>query len=643
MQSVGFTAGLRQNECRLPFIKSLQEGFELCCGITAIHRAINQWLSSGVNHDTEGMNPFRLFYFTTRMKFLLIFVFVVTAGLTVFSQALSETQVEKALGNSEPAHMAANDSLLLATFLKADSSERVRLLRIFNQLSKESNLYTATRSMLWKAVVLSRPPFSKPSNGFEAMQKAVSKAVESGDAYLMLQCFETYGDYCMTFSKPEAALFYFLKSAELRKEIGDDYLFIKNVIHFDKIGVLLYQMEEYKEAVYYISLSLKIPLTLPANHTSTMNTMGLCYQRMGNYDSALYWYKRSIENATALKDTVWEAIVSGNMGSLYFEKEEYEKALPLLWRDYETNFYNEPDNTANTLHRIALVYLHQRKTDSALLLARKAMHLVEAQGPDNGSYRRNVYKALSLIFRKLGNADSAFFYSDKYNHLHDSIVQSVAANRLDVVKTKLDFEEKSNSIKALIAEKKTEKTRQNLLLGCMVMLIATGWFYFRWQRQQNLNRQQDLLHQKQMAEAKANNANEKLEEFTQHLISKNELIANLQEALQQQNIQTNEELLHQTILTENDWLRFKDMFEKANPGFTTRLKQQVPEITTAELRLATLIKLNVGNKHIASMLGISTDAVRKTKSRLRQRLQITLEDGLEDYIKNMDSSLFPSK
>ena len=559
-------------------------------------------------------------------------------SITVFSQSFNEAQFKKALSNDKPSQIAEYDFLLISAHIKADSSERVRLLDLYTSLNGSSNIYTAARSMVWKAVVISRPPFNKPGEGFINMQKAVSKAVESGDEYLMAQCFEYYGDHCFSFGKPEAALFYFLKTAELRKKLGDKFFFKKNVSHFGKVGELLYKMQEYRDAVQYINLTLSIPVKPPANHTSSMNTMGLCYQRLGNYDSAMYWYNRSMESAKADNDTVWEAIVSGNIGSLYFDKKEDVKALPLLWSDYNTTINSEPNNAGNTLHRIALIYLRNGKADSALLLARKALTIVNAYKQGNGIFRRNANGALHKIFRETGRPDSALYYGDIYTHLNDSIIQSVAANRADVVQTKLDFEKTSNHIKTLMAEKKTEKNRRNLLLAGIVMLLTTAWFYFRWQRQQNLNRQQELQHQKQLAEAEAKNASDKLDEFTQSLISKNELIETLQQQLQQQNIQTNEELLNQTILTENDWLRFKDMFDKANPGFTSNLKKQVPDITTAELRLATLIKLNIGNKHIASMLGTSADAVRKTKSRLRQRLQITLEDGLEDYIKGIETS-----
>lgn len=109
----------------------------------------------------------------------------------------------------------------------------------------------------------------------------------------------------------------------------------------------------------------------------------------------------------------------------------------------------------------------------------------------------------------------------------------------------------------------------------------------------------------------------------------------LQQQLLLQNVEINEELLNQSILTENDWLRFKDMFDKANPGFIEQLKSIAPDISAAEIRFAALTRLNLGNKHMAAMLGIGTDAVRKTKSRLRVRLQLPAETELENFIKSI--------
>jgi len=566
------------------------------------------------------------------MKITAIFLLLL-CSFHLKAEAIDEKQLLLLVAEKDKTLFQKTDSTLVAFYHKSGDPEKKQLLRFFSANAGSSDPYIAARCLLWQGVIVLRPPFNNSQEPFGLMQQAIRRAIESGDEYLMVQCFEIFALNCTSMGRPETALFYLLKTAEIRKRIGDDFFFTKNKDHFGTIGDLLYKMQEYEQAIQYIHLAINDTGRLVNRHMISMNTMGLAYQRMGKSDSALYWYNKAMEAAIVNKHLVWQGIISGNTGSLYFDMHEDEKALPLLWRDYYSSLPGEINNAGNTLHRIALILLRKGKSDSALHLARQAFHIVNTVHSPNPLFIKNACYALGEVFKKKLVTDSAFFYADQFHHLNDSINRSAAANRMDVVQTKLDFEKLSSNINTLLREKEAEKTRRNYLVAAILLLVAAGWFYFRWQRQQYINRQQSLLHRQQIAETEITNAREKLEEFTRHLVEKNVLIENLNAQLQQQNLQVNEALQNQTILTENDWLRFKEMFEKAHPGFISKLQQAAPDITTAELRLAALIRLNLGNKHIASMLGIGTDAVRKTKSRLRQRLNITLEDGLEDFIR----------
>lgn len=572
------------------------------------------------------------------MKAFPLLIICMVACTLLQAQPIDEKWLLRMVSDPSKKTMGYNDSLLLKLYGKADSASRVQMLGFFDKGSSSGNHYTAARCLVWKGIMLRRPPFNNQQEADMLMQQANNRAVESGDEYLQVQCFENYAADCMSQGKPETALFYYLKSVALRKGLDDVYFRYKTPAVYGTIGELLHKMQEYAQSTWYIQQSFAAQPT-GSLYTSAYNTIGLNYQRLQQYDSALYNYTQAIQHAESDHDSVWVGIVSGNIGSLYFEQGQDAKAFPLLWKDYHSCLLIEPRNAGNTLQRIAMIYLRRGQTDSALLLARNSLRLVQKPGVGyNAAFVRNAYGTLSEVFKKTGRPDSAFFYGDIYHHLKDSINQVVAANRADVARVRLDFEMGNNRIQALLQEKQAEKIWRNLLVAALTLLLISGWLYFRWQRQRHFIKQQALLHQQQMAAAEIKNAQEKLAAFTQKSIEKNELIEKLQAQLQQQNLQVNDELLNQTILTENDWLRFKDMFDKANPGFMHQLKSIAPDITTAEIRLAALIKLNLGNKHIASMLGIGTDAVRKTKSRLRQRLQIDNETELEDIIKTIPST-----
>lgn len=87
-----------------------------------------------------------------------------------------------------------------------------------------------------------------------------------------------------------------------------------------------------------------------------------------------------------------------------------------------------------------------------------------------------------------------------------------------------------------------------------------------------------------------------------------------------------------TILTEDDWDRFKTLFEKMHPAFFMKLQERVKDITAAELRMAALTRLQLSTHQIASILGISANSVYKTKQRLRQRLNLDPETSMEEKI-----------
>ena len=86
-----------------------------------------------------------------------------------------------------------------------------------------------------------------------------------------------------------------------------------------------------------------------------------------------------------------------------------------------------------------------------------------------------------------------------------------------------------------------------------------------------------------------------------------------------------------TILTEQDWDQFKELFEKMYPMFFQRLKTSAPDITVAEQRMAALTRLQLTTRQMASMQGISPDSVHKTRQRLRQRMGVSNDTNLEEF------------
>ncbi|HEX7844826.1 MAG TPA: hypothetical protein VF476_03435, partial [Chitinophagaceae bacterium] len=144
-----------------------------------------------------------------------------------------------------------------------------------------------------------------------------------------------------------------------------------------------------------------------------------------------------------------------------------------------------------------------------------------------------------------------------------------------------------------------------------------------------------LLMEQEIASAK-----EQMKMFTDNIVEKTNLIEKLEMQVKGAAITSGQQLIiteltQQTILTEEDWNKFKSLFEKIYPGFFITLKEKFPDITVAEQRMAALTRLHLTTKQIASMLGISVDSVHKSRQRLRQRFQVGTDANLDELVANL--------
>jgi DNA-binding CsgD family transcriptional regulator len=67
-------------------------------------------------------------------------------------------------------------------------------------------------------------------------------------------------------------------------------------------------------------------------------------------------------------------------------------------------------------------------------------------------------------------------------------------------------------------------------------------------------------------------------------------------------------------------------------NFFTKLKENHPELSSSELKLAALVRLNLNLKESATILGISPESVKTSRHRLRKKLNLGEEQNLADYL-----------
>ena len=87
-----------------------------------------------------------------------------------------------------------------------------------------------------------------------------------------------------------------------------------------------------------------------------------------------------------------------------------------------------------------------------------------------------------------------------------------------------------------------------------------------------------------------------------------------------------------TKVSDSIWKQFNEYFLLSNPNFTNNLLKAHPNLSPAEIKLSALLRLNLDSKQIASILFQNYDSVRVSRSRLRKKLLLEIDDNLVSYL-----------
>jgi DNA-binding CsgD family transcriptional regulator len=473
-------------------------------------------------------------------------------------------------------------------------------------------------------------------------EQALYDAYKTDDDYFIAYVCWTCGQIMQQNGEIELSATYYLKTDEILSSLQQQpsYVHILQV----SLGEMLFQTHDYEKCIEYTKKGLaNDPDTSNAEEHLRIrywNTIGQAYQQLGQLDSAMVNYMRSMQLGEKMNDTTWRGINSGCIGQVFFLRKEYGVAKPLLEYDYNINREAKPNVAAFSLQWMAKIDLIQGNRDSALMHIKESLRLLAASRyfvMQKTNYLQYAYYTAADVFRELGNTDSFYCYNQRYDLLHDSLERVITLGSIKLAQLRIDNEKNYQTIQQLNRQEEVEKLTRNFIIAFLIALSVIIVLVLNRQKQKLKYKEQLALREKAAAKTEVTAAREQLKMFTQNIIEKSNLIEKLEQQLRQSESafghqQLIDNLMQQTILTENDWEKFKTLFEKIHPGFFLKLKENVADITTAELRLAVLTRLHLNTKQIAAILAISPNSVNKTRQRLRQRFQLHGDSHMKEFI-----------
>jgi DNA-binding CsgD family transcriptional regulator len=458
-----------------------------------------------------------------------------------------------------------------------------------------------------------------------------------------------YGAHIRPYPNMDEVATYYLLSIQLYEQLP---FFDRMYAKYGALAEVLFHTEDYRPSVDYGLKALKGETWIKENYDySTMirylNTLGQGYFKLGMLDSAAYFYRRSKQMAAEKGNTQWVGINASNEGELYLANGDLQKAFNLFEQGYLANKGLDLPIESFSLAGMGQALFKMGETEKGKRLLWQALGAaLQSPGKQRWQvayYRKDALTTLARVHRQQNRPDSFYYYSLEADRLEDSMVKVISLSNLRMAQIKGEVEQyRMQSSQATEKQQRNIMWRNLIIAGIVVAASVIILLLSRQNRILELKRQMAEVKQ-QAADAEIAAARKQLDLFTHSLHEKTRLL----DQLQQQgttdgsvlHLQMMQDLTRQAILTEDDWQYFRTSFDKIYPSFFILLRQAAPDITMAEQRMAALTLLKINNKEIATILGISPESVRKTRQRLRQRLQLNTQDDLASCLQTLAQAI----
>jgi len=386
--------------------------------------------------------------------------------------------------------------------------------------------------------------------------------------------------------------------------------------------------------------------------------LGSCLEKEGNYLEALEHQKNSLKLFQQINDLEGIAVVHENIGSIYEDLTQFTLAHEYFEKSL---LYFENKNgiqQINVLNNIGDVYRKTGEYKKALIYTEKALFLAEKYKDHHQI--ESAHRDLAKNYALQQDHEKAYQHLSMYSDLKEEQFLKQNFRQLNVLQTIYETQQKETQIELLTKQNTINEANHHfMLLGGAALVFVTGIsFFFINRKRKEKSKLQNYKQRMLQAELDKKEIEEKklqdviqlktasLSKYSLNIAQKNKLITDLSSTLKKMSTRSKmdtpaklKELAKEldfALQQEDEWDEFMSFFEDIHPQFFKEISKKAnSKLTSAELRLAMLLRLNLSSKEIASILRVTPDSVRVARYRLRKKLPINSKQELVHFFMNL--------
>lgn len=461
--------------------------------------------------------------------------------------------------------------------------------------------------------------------------------------------------------KNNEALSNYLQALSINKKLNKGLNIAYNHFNiasiYQEIGKSSLALESYQRAQDYFEAKKRIK-----ELGSLYNNVGNVYYDLMQYPEAEEYYKKSfrIKDSLGLEKKLGNAL--NNLGSVYEAQKMYKKAIEYFSRavGIEQKFGHKMGES-RALFNLANAHMKLGEYDTAEPYGIKSLAIaLEIESLDRIV---KAYFILSEINELKKSFQEALSYNKLYVQYKDSLLNKESmliaeelSNKYLVQIEEIGLKEKEKEVQLLKETQIAQRWKIYSLVVSIILLLLGASLIYRLQKNKAKSKISELNSEKQSIQEKnrlisdeaqltlkqnqnlkdrLEDSNKRLASHTLYLVEKNKFLENLKSEIKSNKPNENLiKLIDSEINSKGDWQKFQHFFDQVHVDFFDRLTTEFKDLSPADIRLCSLLRLNKTSKEIAEILGISPQSVNIARYRLRKKLRLSSNQNLGIFVLN---------
>lgn len=438
-----------------------------------------------------------------------------------------------------------------------------------------------------------------------------------------------------------------------------------------KGGVYL-NLQEYNKALEITNLGIKLSQNQETSYYGNLLTnKGIALDYSKDYERAEYFHKKAISNSSLGEK--FKGISLYNLSQVKESKKEFDSAIFYIKKSivifekldakqeyfqsllgqieiyrkinqtdsatYYFNIINSNElNEYENIQYITLKFLLNQTNENALNVEKQ---VIEAKSNNYLDLAQTLSEKLYYYYKKNGNVFKSLKFLELNREISDSLLSQQKIIDIQKQEARIIIEAKNEAIHLKEKENlvltygiKSQKLISYIFIISFFLLLVFVLFLRKSikAKKQEIAIKVIQIEKEQVTRKLSESNLTKAKELIQE---KNQIIKTLEsESTDKIDTQQASEALINKINTNNEWAQYMTEFEMIYPNFVKKVIANSIDkaLTKNEIRLLTLIKLNLANKEIAEILFISHESVKKSKQRLVKKFNLQESQKLSDYI-----------